>query len=299
MTWQEQMKSASQIFWREKNTAAMETAYLAAIKEAEESGGDLSSLVEKLTDLGLDVSMEADHGGKHEYFPDALKLWDRTLTIATKIYGRADERCIKLNEYLALSLYRLGKHTEAEESLRQTIRVARAAYGDDHKVVLHMQKCLARLLYWINRPDEAIGVMNDVLKQEQSIYGPEHSAVAATRMELKDFTSGRLCSPENVDKVVAEKGIGRQIKAVGEEFFTPDLKVEDFGQVLGDYLGATKSIIDAALASTDKQKLVEVIVRLASYEPNWQQRFAEAMKLRGITVEEIEKEIKRQALGGV
>lgn len=200
MPWQEQMKAASWAFWRENDCEAMELAYLSAIREAGARSDETDELVEELTHLGRDVSDEAEYGGRDEYFPAAITLWQRTLAIAEKTFGSADARCINVRE--------------------------------------HLSHCLNLV---------------------------ESSDTAAAGFE-----------------------------PIWQEALPQDLQRDEVSRAVQGFLTSQQTIAVPSVSESDRGDLVDVIVRLAD-QVNWRERFADAMKMHGISNEEIEEEIRKQA----
>lgn len=296
MTWQEHMKSASWAFWRSQDFEAMELAVLAAVQAAVGSAAE-KDLIEELTQLGLDVSAEADFQGRFECFPAAIALWQHTLAIADRTYGPEDERCLKFIEYLSHCLFRADRHNEALEVLRCRIKATTAKQGESAAVVVHMKKCLARLLYWLESHDEAIALLSSVVEKEEYLFGADSEIVACTRAELKEMTTGPASvETEPLANRVGEFGAGIR-KEAGEDVFATEVNGEDVTRAVAGFLRSTRAAAATSLAEADKTDLIAMIVGLAGSQVNWRERFADTMKLHGITTEEIEDEIRKMTTG--
>jgi hypothetical protein len=280
-------------FYRDKDILAFMDGWQAVDRQAVESGQAGPELMDALSDLALDITGDAEYGDQPEYFPYAIALWRRVLDLASHLFGADDLRPLALSEKLAYCLYRNKQIDDAELVLRGAVSLCAARYGVDDKNLLHLQKCLARLLYWTKRTDEALTLLRAVLVVEQTAYAEESALAVSTKMEIGDFERGKPSSPEDVDAILANGALSKKLEAVGQEFFPPGLDKDDFADALQGYLEASKAVTTSSIAHMGRDQILTVLVRLVAMVPDWRERFVDVMRLKEISVADVEEELRR------
>ena len=85
--------------------------------------------------------MAASLSGQGKY-AKALEIEREVLVSTTRLLGAEHEQSLGLANTLALSLWRCGLKTEAEQLLCETLALSRRAFGPNHKFTQHVIQCL-------------------------------------------------------------------------------------------------------------------------------------------------------------
>ncbi|MBY0550668.1 MAG: hypothetical protein K2W95_25540 [Candidatus Obscuribacterales bacterium] len=129
----------------------------------------------------------------------------------------------------------------------------------------------------------AITLWQRTLAIAEKIYGPtdarclnvrEHLSHCLSLVEIGDTTAEEL---EPLEQEVLPQGFQR----------------DEVARAVQGFLASQQAVDVPSLSESDRSDLVNVIVRLAD-QVNWRERFASAMKMHGITNEEVEEEIRKQ-----